>query len=539
MICAFFSGSWRLPMTTAAKVRVGRGADGRRFAVWAFCALLSGLPVRATAAAEDGECFGCHSDRALAGTNAAGRAVSVYVDKARYAASAHGDVSCAECHDSHDVDMATNPASRLFWRKTPETCGKCHEEAAGAFLRGVHGKAALAGERDAPVCTDCHRVHAPQPVGGVAAAAAPDTCGQCHGAQRIAARYGLAPSVVATYLSSFHGLAWQAGSPTVANCASCHGAHEVLRSTDPRSSVHPANLPATCGKCHPGIGTRLALDPIRIHSPPGAAEGKPWLVNFVSRLYIALIALVIGAMAVHNAADFIAKFRAHARRVREAKDSELRFTPAARCQHLSLVILFAVLAYTGFVHRFPDAWWSWPFQALDGGSAWRGVLHRVAGCAFTVLFAAHSILLVGTRDGRGYLRELWPRRHDFADLGRFASSRARLRATALPPRRFTYIEKAEYWALVWGSALMIVTGLMLVFAETVLRTMPKVWNDVAEVIHYYEAILATLAILVWHLYWVVFDPDEYPMNTAWLNGLKKKHSAARDAGAAVGGAKDA
>jgi hypothetical protein len=70
---------------------------------------------------------------------------------------------------------------------------------------------------------------------------------------------------------------------------------------------------------------------------------------------------------------------------------------------------------------------------------------------------------------------------------------------------------------------MIITGAMLIFTDTVLRLLPKVWHDVAQVIHFYEALLATLAILVWHFYWVIFDPKEYPMNPAWLIGKKAPH----------------
>jgi hypothetical protein len=54
--------------------------------------------------------------------------------------------------------------------------------------------------------------------------------------------------------------------------------------------------------------------------------------------------------------------------------------------------------------------------------------------------------------------------------------------------------------------------------------MPKIWLDVAQVIHYYEAVLATLAIVVWHFYWVIFDPQEYPINPAWLIGTKPAHA---------------
>jgi cytochrome b subunit of formate dehydrogenase len=92
-----------------------------------------------------------------------------------------------------------------------------------------------------------------------------------------------------------------------------------------------------------------------------------------------------------------------------------------------------------------------------------------------------------------------------------------------PRRRWNYAEKAEYWALVWGSVVMIITGVMRVYSEAILRLLPKVWSDVAQVIHYYEAVLATLAILVWHAYWVVFDPAEYPMNTSWITGTRRSH----------------
>jgi cytochrome b subunit of formate dehydrogenase len=85
--------------------------------------------------------------------------------------------------------------------------------------------------------------------------------------------------------------------------------------------------------------------------------------------------------------------------------------------------------------------------------------------------------------------------------------------------RYDYTQKAEYWALIWGSAIMVVTGLLLWFDNWVVRLLPKGVLDVALVIHYYEAWLATLAILVWHLYSTVFSPHVYPMNPSWLTGM--------------------
>ena len=70
---------------------------------------------------------------------------------------------------------------------------------------------------------------------------------------------------------------------------------------------------------------------------------------------------------------------------------------------------------------------------------------------------------------------------------------------------------------------MGVTGLMIWFKMDVTRFLPRWAVDVALTIHYYEAILACLAILVWHFYHVIFDPDVYPLNWACWNGKVSKH----------------
>ena len=74
------------------------------------------------------------------------------------------------------------------------------------------------------------------------------------------------------------------------------------------------------------------------------------------------------------------------------------------------------------------------------------------------------------------------------------------------------------FVLVWGLIVMAATGLMLWAKISVGRLLARWWLDVATAIHLYEAILATLAIVVWHFYQVFFDPDVYPMNGAWLDG---------------------
>jgi len=436
---------------------------------------------------------------------------------------------CTDCHGSHNLHRSTNPQSKLYWQNIPSTCGKCHENVLQTYSRSVHGTAVAQGIRDAPVCTDCHGEHTIAAVklaaSRVSPANIPETCGQCHAAQRIVTQYRLPPNVFTTYIQSFHGLALQGGNLTAANCASCHGVHDILPASDPLSTINTNNLPQTCGKCHPGIGTRLSAEFFKIHAPPGAAEGKPWIVNFVSWFYIILITLTIGGMGLFVALDYFRKARTHIRAVKSDPNAEDRLSKVARVQHFILMALFILLAYTGFVHKFPDAAWSWPFRALPNGSYVRGMIHRICGWTFAAFFLVHLVTLVATKRGRSALQSIWFVPVDAKDAAAQLAFNLGLRSGPPPHRRWNYAEKAEYWALVWGSVVMVLTGSMLIFTNTVLRLLPKVWHDVAQVIHYYEALLATLAILVWHFYWVIFDPKEYPMNPSWLIGKKAPHAS--------------
>jgi hypothetical protein len=79
-------------------------------------------------------------------------------------------------------------------------------------------------------------------------------------------KYGLPSARRDTYLGSFHGIALEAGQLTVANCESCHGSHEILPSSDSASTINPAHLAQTCGRCHPGIGERVTEGKIHVAS---------------------------------------------------------------------------------------------------------------------------------------------------------------------------------------------------------------------------------------------------------------------------------
>ena len=94
-------------------------------------------------------------------------------------------------------------------------------------------------------------------------------------------KYGLDAEQVPSYEDSFHGLAARGGVQKVANCASCHGVHNILPSSDPDSYIHPDNLAETCGKCHVGAGTQFAIGPVHL-----LADQEPNVVAYWIRLFI-------------------------------------------------------------------------------------------------------------------------------------------------------------------------------------------------------------------------------------------------------------
>jgi formate dehydrogenase gamma subunit len=311
-----------------------------------------------------------------------------------------------------------------------------------------------------------------------------------------------------SYVDSYHGLKSRAGDQTVANCASCHGAHRILPHTDPTSSIYPANLQKTCGNCHPGISAAIASTPI--HGTPGVTRTPA--ARIFRLIYIIAIVLIIGTMIIHWLIDL----RKQVKNVLDRKQV-VRMTYGELWQHVFLMITFITLIITGFALRFSEAWWAVLLFGHEGGFPLRGVIHRVAAVLFIFTVIWHVIYLTTGR-GRRYFKDIFPAAHDFAQF--MQTIKFNLGISKESPRfgRFSYVEKAEYWALVWGSVVMIFSGFFLWFENYAARWFAKGFLDVMLIIHYYEAWLAALAVLIWHMYSTVFSPSVYPMNPSWLNG---------------------
>jgi cytochrome b subunit of formate dehydrogenase len=225
-----------------------------------------------------------------------------------------------------------------------------------------------------------------------------------------------------------------------------------------------------------------------------------------------LIVVLIGSMVVHNGLVW----RKKAVALRRAQDrSIIRMNTNQRTQHLLLLTSFIVLVLTGFALKYPDSWLAW---LLGSSETIRRVGHRIAGVVLLTLGIYHVSYMLLTKEGRQGLKDFRPIKKDIYDLLDNLRYYLGLRSNKPKFGRFGYAEKAEYWAVVWGVIIMGITGLMAWFKVEVTSVMPRWSIDVALAIHFYEAILATLAIIVWHFYQVIFDPDAYPMNWAWWDG---------------------
>jgi cytochrome b subunit of formate dehydrogenase len=306
-------------------------------------------------------------------------------------------------------------------------------------------------------------------------------------------------------MDSYHGLASEGGSLVAANCSSCHGVHNILPSSDSHSTINRANLDATCSKCHKGVTQKFTLTPVHLADGVHPKDIGSILTRWVRLIYIVLIIVVIGAMFLHNV--IIWRGKAVARR-RMQNPMMVRMTTNQRWQHLILLTSFIILVITGFALKFPD---SWIAIVLAMSEHVRSIVHRVAGVVLIAAGIYHVFYLASTRAGCRMIWDIAPRPHDLRDPIRAMLFYLGLSKTKPRYARFTYGEKAEYWALVWGTALMGITGIMMWAKVWVGNLLARWWVDVATTVHYYEAILATLAIVVWHFYQVFGDPTCIPL----------------------------
>ncbi len=488
-------------------------------------------------------CLKCHLDdpevRARVAPSAA--FISSYENSVHGQAVRGGNKAaavCTDCHGSHDMERGSMPSSRVSKANIASTCGTCHPAIESQYEGSIHGVALAKGVAAAPTCTDCHGEHnilSPKDVRAPVAAqnVSVQVCSPCHASVKLARKYGLSSDRFQSFADSYHGLASRAGDVEVANCASCHGVHDIKPSSDPTSRINKANLAKTCGTCHPGANENFARGDVHIT----ATSDRDSILYLIATGYIILIAVVVGGMVIHNMLDFVRKGRRHLLVRRGILEGEhaghrlyLRMSLNERIQHGTLMLSFATLVFTGFALKFPDAWWVVPWRSISPiAFELRGLLHRAAAVVLVGAGLYHLYYISFTTRGRRLFADLLPVRRDLTDALMVMKYNLGLSRQKPAFGRFSYVEKSEYWALIWGTVVMGITGTILWFDNTFLGLLTKLGWDIARTVHYYEAWLATLSILAWHLYFVIFNPDVYPINLAFWKGtlteeeMKEEH----------------
>lgn len=206
------------------------------------------------------------------------------------------------------------------------------------------------------------------------------------------------------------------------------------------------------------------------------------------------------------------KFRRYIRR-REAMEAAARFGVAndggrqiirfsweQRIQHWILLLSFTTLGITGLAQTFYNTPVGNAILLAVGGIEAARQIHHVAA----VIFGIEAIYHIGVSIYELFvyhkISRIWPDWSDFTNLIDMLKFNLSLSAHRPKFDRFTFEEKAEYWALIWGTIIMGATGLTQLFPLQVTSILPGWIIPIARAFHRWEAILAVAAILTWHLY---------------------------------------
>ena len=469
-------------------------------------------------------CGACHDDPVFVQEHS----FAVKQPGKMYSLSVHGKLveagrmdaaTCAVCHGIHDIKNRIQLGSKISSVNLPETCSECHKEITEEYKQSIHWIGVKKGVRESPTCNDCHSEHSIHAINTIdkreeIKKIQEETCLECHQNILLSERYGLAGKNAGSYQDSYHGLAVKRGDKDAAMCVDCHGVHKILPKYHEESTINKKNVLVTCKKCHSNATDVFSNSYSHVTEEDTTAQ---FVEDLVGTIYFWLIIVVIGGMILHNLIIFIYDIREKQKKIKNEIKIP-RFTTNELLQHIILIVSFTILAITGFQLKFPDSWWSEGLTYLGMDEITRQYVHRGAAVVMIVLSLYHVFYLLFTSRGRAVVKSLLPNLSDIKLAIHNVLFYLHLRKEHPEFDNYNYTEKAEYWALIWGTIIMGFTGFILWFPTIVGDWAPVWFIKVCEILHFYEAILATLAIIVWHWFFVIFRPKEYPLSFTCVNG---------------------
>jgi len=196
-----------------------------------------------------------------------------------------------------------------------------------------------------------------------------------------------------------------------------------------------------------------------------------------------------------------------------------RFNLLERLQHIILFTAVILSVITGLALKFPEAVLSRLIVTLLGGVEMRMLLHHIAGWAIVIVGVFHVLYYIFVdREVPFYKRPILFNRQDASDFYQHMRYILGLRKDMPQMGRYTWFEKFDYFGATWGIIIMGVTGLSMLYMETALKYIPLSYLQALWAAHSEEAMLATLFLLIVHMYHVHFSADKFPMSLTWLHG---------------------
>ena len=190
-----------------------------------------------------------------------------------------------------------------------------------------------------------------------------------------------------------------------------------------------------------------------------------------------------------------------------------------RLQHILLFTSFLILALTGLPLKYAAKAWAVKLSALLGGFSTMMTIHKIAAAVMIIAAVYHLGYLVFCKFvAKESSKAMIPTMKDVTDLLDHMAFCLGMTKQKAKFDRYSYKEKFDYWAVFWGIAIMVGSGLILWFPHISARFVSRTFIDCAQIAHSDEAMLAIMAIFVWHFYNAHFSPMVFPMNKVWLDG---------------------
>lgn len=202
----------------------------------------------------------------------------------------------------------------------------------------------------------------------------------------------------------------------------------------------------------------------------------------------------------------------------------IRFDKYQRIEHIVFLVAFSILGITGLIQKYSQAPVSQAILSALGGIEVTRQIHHFAAVVMIIVSVYHIIVvlykLIVLRVSWTMMPVIEDFKHLYVDVMYFLG----LRKHRAYYGRYNYAEKVEYLAVVWGTVIMAITGFMMWNPLVTTQLLPGQFIPAAKAAHGAEAVLAVMAIIIWHFYHVHLRH----FNKSMFNGKLSEHEMAEE-----------